>query len=69
MTLDEAKKTLREMKNGEWSRDEALDIALWLLEREPMVVLLRAEIDAEFCFELRVLDEWERADPRPGVGQ
>lgn len=71
MNIDEAKAQLTDLKTAckRMLRDEdhaALDIALWLLDREPMVILLRAEIDAEFCHELRVLDKWEREHPRPG---
>lgn len=64
MTIDEAKAMLTELR--EWAfpeATEALDIALWLLEREASVVEeIRGHGDR---FEM-IVEAWEREHPRPG---
>jgi hypothetical protein len=90
VTIDEAKAVLlvlherhqleRENRGGTIDYENALDIALWLLEREPAVakvVKLAAEFgdldsdDHDVCVDqtfaaAQELEHWETEHPRPG---
>lgn len=75
MTTDEEAKELAWWRNGLLGRDKELrhllDIALWLMKREPLVEKVKAYYGANIdeTDVLQAIDEvieWEKKHPRPG---
>lgn len=71
MTIDEAKALLVELRDdwcGEHEDErQALDIALWLMEREAFVrAMVDCKLGAQWLGgELEAIQTWEKEHPRP----
>jgi len=68
VTNDEAKAVLSDARESFWC-PEALDIALWLLEREGEVAKVREAGEAHsrsIDVWVQGLIDWEREHPKPG---
>lgn len=76
MTIDEAKRALEVLRGSKAQADfmdEALDVALWLMEREHHLEWMKQHLPPDldrgaFAARVEAMWKWESENPKPSEG-